>query len=197
METEKNKETKEEPEENAKRKKENLDSETAEEAIIGSQEKKEVSEKEPQKKEETQKSHHGHEEGLKESYLRLAAEFENYQKRVDKEKRDLLESGGREAVRALLPLLDDFEAAIKDVKEGSGLMLLHKKLMETLQKEGLERIDCAGKFNPDLHEALMSEECQKDEGEITRVISSGYKFRGKVLRYAKVCVSSGKNKGDE
>ncbi|OIO21447.1 nucleotide exchange factor GrpE [Candidatus Micrarchaeota archaeon CG1_02_47_40] len=128
---------------------------------------------------------------LTEKYLRLAAEFDNYKKRIEKEKGMLVRIGEEKAVSALLPVLDDLEGAREAVKEENarkGIEMLKQKVWGVLQKEGLVKVRSEGKFDENLHEAVMSEKGE-EEGKITKVILEGYAFRGKVIRHAKVCVS--------
>ncbi len=131
------------------------------------------------------------EEDLKERYLRLAAEFDNYKKRVQKEKMEILAHGEEKTVLAILPILDDLDAAenaLKDEGARKGVEMVRQKILSILEKEGLERIKAEGKFDEILHEAVMTEKGEED-GKITKVISIGYLFRGNVLRHAKVAVS--------
>ncbi|MGC8794064.1 MAG: nucleotide exchange factor GrpE, partial [Bryobacteraceae bacterium] len=127
--------------------------------------------------------------------LRRSAEFENYRKRVERERRELLELAAMDAVRELLPILDDFERALKaettDREYARGIELIYQRLMETLKKIGLEPITSRGeKFDPHQHEAV--EATPSEEFEDHTVIEEyrrGYNFRGRLLRPAMVKVA--------
>lgn len=127
--------------------------------------------------------------------LRRSAEFENYRKRVERERRELVEMAGMEAVRELLPILDDFERALQtetaDREYAKGIELIYQRLMEALKKLGLEPITTEGeKFDPYQHEAV--EMTPSDEYEDHTVIAEyrrGYNFRGRLLRPAMVKVA--------
>jgi len=127
--------------------------------------------------------------------LRRSAEFENYRRRVERERREMLELAGMETVRELLPILDDFERALQaetsDREYAKGIELIYQRLMETLKKIGLEPMSCQGeKFDPHQHEAI--EMTPTDEVEDHTVIEQyrrGYNFRGRLLRPALVKVA--------
>ncbi|MDW8130638.1 MAG: nucleotide exchange factor GrpE [Bryobacterales bacterium] len=127
--------------------------------------------------------------------LRRSAEFENYRKRVERERRELAEIAGMEAVRELLPILDDFERALKtatsDPEYARGIELIYQRFMEALKKLGLEPIASRGeKFDPYQHEAV--ETVPSEEFEDPTVIEEyrrGYNFRGRLLRPAMVKVA--------
>lgn len=137
-------------------------------------------------------------EHLKKEMLYKVAEFENYRKRVIKEKADLINMGGKNLMLALLPVVDDLERAeehicrsedIEALKEG--LMMISQKLRTTLQQQGLEAIEAKGeKFDTDVHEAVtmfpVQEESQK--GCVIDCVQQGYKLNGHVIRHAKVVV---------
>lgn len=127
--------------------------------------------------------------------LRRSAEFENYRRRVERERRELLEFAGMEAVRELLPVLDDFERALKtesaDANYAKGVELIYQRMLETLKKLGLEPISCRGeKFNPHLHEAVeMTPSEEVEDHTILEEYRRGYNFRGRLLRPAMVRVA--------
>ncbi|MEM2963274.1 MAG: nucleotide exchange factor GrpE [Candidatus Anstonellales archaeon] len=128
---------------------------------------------------------------LKDKYLRLAAEFDNYKKRMEKEKTELLRRGEEKMILSLLPVLDDLEAAVDSVEDEQakkGILLIKEKIFSLMEREGLEKINTDGTFDESIHEAVLLEKGNED-GRIIRVISPGYKFKGKVIRYAKVVVS--------
>jgi molecular chaperone GrpE len=132
---------------------------------------------------------------LNQRALRLAAEFDNFRKRTDREKSELLEYGAEGAVRAMLPILDDFERAVQAETAESeytrGVSLIHQRMMEALAKQGLEAIDAAGKpFDPNLHHAIdRVESPDVEEDTVACVYQRGYTFKGRLLRAAMVRVA--------
>ena len=129
-------------------------------------------------------------------YVRLYSEYENYRKRTNMEKADLILNGGKEVMKAILPVVDDMERALQAMsdEEGAkeGVQLIYNKLMNILSQKGLKPIEAKGaKFDENLHEAVTqfpaSEESQK--GTVIDVVEKGYYLNDKVLRYAKVVVA--------
>lgn len=133
---------------------------------------------------------------LKDQYLRKAAEFENYRKRTIKEKSDLILNGAESTVKAILPILDDFERAVADKTEDAkaikeGMQLIFNKFVKTLKGLGVEKIDTAGKeFDVDFHEAVAMVPGMGDDkkGKVIDCVQTGYKLNDKVIRHAKVAV---------
>ncbi len=134
---------------------------------------------------------------LEDKYLRLFAEFENYKKRVRKEKEDLIATASENVLNAILPVLDDFDRAKKlSDDENSpehfteGVELVYDKLFSILKNKGLEKMDSLGKdFDPELHEAVAEVPVEEDKkGMIIDVIENGYTLNGKIIRYPKVVV---------
>jgi molecular chaperone GrpE len=137
---------------------------------------------------------------LKDSYVRLMAEYDNYRKRTLKEKVELIKNGGEKTLIALLPVIDDFERArqtlktaidIEAVKEG--VELIYAKFQTYLQQNGVKAIETQEQaFDADLHEAIAlipaTEESQK--GNIMDTIQTGYTLNDKVIRHAKVVVAN-------
>ena len=128
---------------------------------------------------------------LNEKYLRLYSEYENYRKRTNLEKADLLINGSREMMKAILPVIDDFERALA-ATEDEGVQLIYNKMMKILEQKGLKAMEVKGeKFDENLHEAITripaAEESQK--GTVVDVVEKGYYLNDKVLRYAKVVVA--------
>lgn len=133
----------------------------------------------------------------KDSYIRLLAEFETFRRRNAEEKLELVNSAASETIKGLLPVLDDCERAMEILSKSSdeaakeGTALIYNKLMQYLNKKGLERIEAMGaKFDVDFHEAVAQVPVQEEEkkGLVYDVVQTGYLFGGKVLRYAKVVV---------
>jgi molecular chaperone GrpE len=128
---------------------------------------------------------------LNDKYLRLYSEYENYRKRTNQEKADLLINGSREMMKAILPVIDDFERALA-ATEDEGVQLIYNKMMKILEQKGLKAMEVKGeKFDENLHEAITRipapEESQK--GLVMDVVEKGYYLNDKVLRYAKVVVA--------
>ncbi len=134
-------------------------------------------------------------------YIRLAAEFDNYRRRVAKEKLDLISTAGEDVIKGLLPVLDDCERALqvlnastdseaaKAAKEGTEL--IYNKLMNYLKSKGLAPIEAVGKeLDTDFHEAVAQFPVQEAEkkNKIFDVTQQGYTLNGKVIRFAKVVV---------
>jgi len=132
---------------------------------------------------------------LQDRLLRRTAEFDNFRRRVEREKSEIAEYANTETVRALLPLLDDFERALKvEVPENEytrGMALIQQRLADSLKKLGLEPIDAAGKqFDPNLHHAVeMVESTGQPDHTILEEYQRGYNFRGRLLRPAMVKVA--------
>ena len=133
---------------------------------------------------------------MNDKYVRLYSEYENYRKRTNLEKADLIMNGGKEMIKAVLPVVDDMERALQamDDSEGAkeGITLIYNKLMTILSQKGLKPIEAKGqKFDENLHEAVTqfpaAEESQK--GCVVDVVEKGYYLNEKVLRYAKVVVA--------
>jgi molecular chaperone GrpE len=132
---------------------------------------------------------------LKDQFLRLRAEFENFRRRVVKEKEELHEYASMEAVRPLLAIADDFERALgvacADPEYAKGMQLIYQRLGDTFRKNGVEPMDCQGQpFDPNLHHAIeMVKTAEAPDNTILEVYQSGYMFKGKLLRPAVVKVA--------
>ena len=135
---------------------------------------------------------------LKDKYLRQAAEFDNYRKRVLKEKSELIQNGGESVISSLLPIIDDFERALQNMKKSDdtaaikeGVELIYQKFMTTLESNGLKTIETKeADFNTDFHEAVAMIPAPNDEskGKVVDCVQKGYKLNDKVIRHAKVAV---------
>ncbi len=132
---------------------------------------------------------------LEDRLLRLRAEFDNYRRRVERERSDFLQFAAADLVGQVLPVLDDFERALKhetaDREYAKGIELIFQRLLETLKKMGLEPLEAAGqKFDPNLHQAVQRVETDEAEDQtILEEFQKGYNFRGKLLRPAMVKVA--------
>ena len=128
--------------------------------------------------------------------IRLLAEFDNYKRRTQEERSNLLKYGGEGLAKALLPILDDLHRTLEtDGKTKArtileGVELIMSKLDKTLIEQGIISFDSVGQdFDPDHHEALMSEDSDKGKDIILREFEKGYMYNDKILRHAKVVVS--------
>jgi molecular chaperone GrpE len=137
---------------------------------------------------------------LNDKYLRLFAEFDNYKRRTSQERRDLLQTAGKDVIISLLGVLDDFERAdkamekatdVKQVKEG--IDLVHHKLRSLLVQKGLVPMEAKGKtFDADIHEAITSIPAPSNDlkGKVVDEVEKGYLLNDKVIRFAKVIVGA-------
>jgi len=134
----------------------------------------------------------------KDKYIRLIAEFENFKKRTIKEKIEFSKRAGEDIYLTLLPVLDDFERAMKSINSASdvnalkeGVNLIYSKFKSTLEAQGLKEIDSIGTpFNTDLHEAITNIETPDEDmkGKVVDELEKGYFLNDKIIRYAKVVV---------
>ena len=131
--------------------------------------------------------------------LRSQADFENYKKRAAREKEDAVKYANSSLLQRLVSILDNFElglAAAKTESERSpiysGMVLVQKQLNDLLEENGLQAIEAEGKkFDPNLHEAIAHEPSESAEGTVIRQARRGYRFKDRLLRPARVVVSSG------
>lgn len=136
------------------------------------------------------------EEDANTKFLRLMADFQNYRKRVDKEKSDVYARANEGIMLGLLAVIDNFERALehesKDEKYAEGMQLIFKQLMDVLQASGLEEIKALDEdFDPNIHNAVMA--CDSDEhesGKVVEVLQKGYLLNGRLLRASMVKVSN-------
>ncbi len=136
------------------------------------------------------------EEAMAVKYLRLMADFQNYKRRVEKEKSDIYAFANEKIVIELLDVIDNFERALAHQgEEGSvisdGMNMIYKQLKAALEKSGLQEIDALGQeFDPNLHNAVMMEESDEYEpGKVTLVMQKGYFLNKKVIRHTMVRVA--------
>ncbi len=135
---------------------------------------------------------------LKDKYLRLFADFENYKKRTVKDKLDMMKTAAQDTLSALLPVLDDFDRAGKAAEQSgnadsfnAGIGLIVQKLTNTLGQKGLSVMDTEGvAFDPELHEAVteIPAPSKKLKGHVVDTIEKGYYLNDKIIRHAKVVV---------
>lgn len=138
-----------------------------------------------------------HEE-LSNRYIRLQADFNNFKKRTEKERESIFQYATQELITSLLPVIDNFDRALKvDIEESTvenlykGVEMVYKQLMESLKSNGLEEINALGeKFDPNYHHAVAQEENENyEENVVTEVFLKGYKIKEKVIRPSMVKVS--------
>ena len=132
----------------------------------------------------------------KDKFLRLFAEFENYKRRTSKERVELFKTASQEVMLAMLPVLDDFDRALKEIEKSEdknllkGVELIHNKFRETLNSKGLEPMNVkqGDTFDADLHEAVTQIPApdKKLKGKIVDVVERGYTLGEKIIRYPKV-----------
>ncbi len=124
--------------------------------------------------------------------LRVQAEFENYRKRMQTALGEARQDGFIDAIEHFLPALDSFKMAtdmITDKNTLIGIQFIEKGILDTLAKMGVEEIKASGKFNPELHQAIDTENAEGFEsGDIVKVCYKGFTYKGKVIRYSQVVV---------
>lgn len=139
-------------------------------------------------------------EESKEKHLRLYSEFDNYKRRSARERLELIQNASKDLIEQLLPILDDFERAIKSSEKENpdnksvveGLELIYNKSKKILGQQGLKEMECGegSSFDPDLHEAItqIPAPSKKLKGKIVDVVEKGYFLNDRVIRFAKVVV---------
>lgn len=153
-------------------------------------EKKRCEELEKKLKEEEDKS-----KSYWDRILRMQADFENYQKNIEKERQSMVKMASEQIIKDLIEDLENFELALENIKKENeniynSLKIIYDHFFKTLEKNGLERIESVGKkFDPYLHEAIMIEETvNNDDGLVVEEFKKGYKLNGKVIKPSKVKV---------
>lgn len=134
----------------------------------------------------------------KDKYLRLFAEFENYKKRTSKERIELFKTAGQELMTSLLPILDDFNRGLTEIKKSKdkellkGMQLINDKFKNTLQSKGLSEIvvKAGDNFDAEIHEAITQIPAPEEnlKGKVIDAIEKGYKLGDKIIRFPKVVV---------
>jgi molecular chaperone GrpE len=126
---------------------------------------------------------------------RVAAEFDNFRKRIARDQEAQAARAHEKLVKELLPVLDDLERALvaaeehEEAKLEEGVRLVHRELRSALAKEGLVEIETEGAFDPHVHEALLTQPSEQGDGAILEVIQKGYRLGDRVLRPARVVIS--------
>lgn len=125
---------------------------------------------------------------------RIQAEFANFRKRNASIRSESMDDGAREVIKAILPVLDNFERAFAnddDSPFAKGIEQIYKQLLSCLGKCGMEEIEAEGQFDPNLHEAVMQDnESEAESGTITAVLQKGFRVKGKIIRHTMVKVRS-------
>ena len=135
---------------------------------------------------------------LNDAHLRLRAEFDNYRKRTLREKTELIKNGGESALTQLLPVVDDFERALQNIRQaedvkavGEGVELIYNKFITYLAQQGVQAIEAIGKpFETELFEAIATIPAPEADlkGKVVDCVQTGYLVNEKVIRHAKVVV---------
>ncbi|WP_339708813.1 nucleotide exchange factor GrpE [uncultured Kriegella sp.] len=136
----------------------------------------------------------------KDKFLRLFAEFENYKRRTSKERMDLFKTAGQEVIVSLLPVLDDFDRALKELAKSEdkemfkGVELIRVKFRETLKSKGLEEVEVGqgDVFDAEIHDAItqIPAPSKKLKGKIIDVVEKGFKLGDRIIRHPKVVVGN-------
>ncbi|MCL5404440.1 MAG: nucleotide exchange factor GrpE [Candidatus Marsarchaeota archaeon] len=140
-------------------------------------------------------------EDMKDRFMRLAAEFDNYKKRVTAELAKSKSIGKAEIMKKLLPVLDEFELAILSAQEtkdegfAKGVKMVYTNMLSVLRAEGLREIDASGKYNPYEHEIILTRESDEAPGRVIEVVKKGYKFEDIMIRPASVIISAERSTG--
>ncbi|MCC8088569.1 MAG: nucleotide exchange factor GrpE [Rikenellaceae bacterium] len=129
-------------------------------------------------------------------YIRLSAEFDNFRKRILKEKMDLISTGGEDVIKSILPVMDDMDRAEDAVEKSddiesarTGMKLIRQKLIDVLKTKGVSEIEAMDQdMDTDLFEAVAKFPSEDKKGKIIDVLQKGYKLKDKVIRFAKVVV---------
>src|SRR5256885_3553215 len=137
-------------------------------------------------------------EELIDTLQRLQADFENYRKRAARDQESLVARAGERIVKELLPVVDDLERALEaaesheEAKLEEGVKLVQRQLAQILEREGVAPVETNGKFDPNVHEALLTQPSASDEGSVIEVLQKGYRLGDRVLRPARVVVAGPK-----
>ncbi|RMD47152.1 MAG: nucleotide exchange factor GrpE [Aquificota bacterium] len=178
----------------------NLEEEKKQEENIPQEEKEGSCEEVEKEVEELRKKLEKTEEAAKKLsvlYQRLQQEFEDYKVRMRKEKEEAKDEGALRIIKGFMEIVDNFEKALESAKTSTdinafikGVQMIHYQLVRFLQEHGIERIEEKTEFNPQEHEALETVVSKEHKpNEIVKVLQTGYKYKGKVIRPAKVVVA--------
>jgi molecular chaperone GrpE len=129
-------------------------------------------------------------------WKRAAADFDNFRKRAARERDEYVTLANERLVKELLPILDDLERALaavgghEEATVEEGVRLVHRSLASLLQRNGVEEISTEGQFDPHVHEALLSQPSEAEEGSVIDVVQKGYKLGDRVVRPARVVIAA-------
>jgi len=133
---------------------------------------------------------------LEDKLLRVAADFENYKKRVAREREEYVAHANERLLKELLPILDDLERALdavghhEEATVEEGVRLVHRSLAGLLERNGVREISTEGQFDPHVHEALLSQPSEAEEGSVIDVVQKGYTLGDRVVRPARVVIAA-------
>lgn len=136
-------------------------------------------------------------------WKRAAADFDNYRKRVAREREEYTAFANERLVKELLPIVDDLERALAAVREHEeatveeGVRLVHRALGALLERNGVRVIETDGKFDPHVHEALLSQPSEAEEGSVIDVVQKGYLLGDRVVRPARVVIAAAPESGSD
>ena len=151
---------------------------------------------EPVQQEETEAIEEQQQPAEDDRLLRLAADFENYKKRAARERQEYVQLANERLIAELIPILDDLERALaaaeqhEEAQLEEGVELVHRSLAALLARHGVTPIATEGKFDPHVHEALLSQPSESEEGSVLDVVEKGYKLGERVVRPARVVVAA-------
>jgi len=149
-------------------------------------------EQQPQQESEPAESEPAQDDRL----LRLAADFENFKKRAARERQEYVQLANERLIAELIPILDDLERALSSAEQHEeaqledGVRLVHRALAGLLERHGVSPIETEGKFDPHVHEALLSQPSEAEEGSVIDVVQKGYRLGERVVRPARVVVAA-------
>ena len=132
---------------------------------------------------------------LLDRFQRAQAEFENIRKRLERERQELRDYSAMETIESLLPIVDDFERASSaegvDPEVAKGLQMIRQRIIDVFERAGLQEIECGGKFDPHLHQAVdrAPVESEEEDHDVLETYQKGYKFKDRLLRAAMVKVA--------
>ncbi|MCQ2327639.1 MAG: nucleotide exchange factor GrpE [Bacteroidales bacterium] len=175
--------------------------ENIEKENVAEQETKEETQETAEKEEDTVESLGKKLLDVNDKYLRIYSEFENYRKRTNKERLEMIENASEDMIKSLLPVLDDFERALVNMEKSEdelvkqmteGMTLIYKKFYGILERKGLKPINAKGEmFDENLHEAvtMFPAPNEEDKGKVIDETEKGYYLNNKVIRFSKVVVA--------
>jgi molecular chaperone GrpE len=156
----------------------------------------------PAEEEQSEESGDDRVAALEDRLLRLAADFENFRKRAARERGEYVVLANERLIGELLPILDDLERALvaaaehEEAQLEDGVRLVHRSLAALLERHGVQAIDTDGKFDPHVHEALLTQPSEAEEGSVIDVVQKGYRLGERVVRPARVVVAAPPPEGD-